>query len=135
MKFTRMVKQTVEVDAIRISLGGRAFDDPSEDWSGLPLFDAEKGEWTVDVDLATGRIKGWPGGAFDLFTKICDEGIYTLLQGDAEIVAIAGYVPNGVVPGEDGDYVEMKIAADGTITNWPRNPDLSKFTGECSDDE
>lgn len=40
------------------------------------------------------------------------------------------YVPNGIVPGEYGDYIDLKINADGIITNWPKNPDCSKFFPE-----
>ena len=41
---------------------------------------------------------------------------------------------HGVVPGEDGDYIILKIAADGTITNWPKKPDVSAFFGGGDDD-
>jgi hypothetical protein len=93
--------------------------------------------WSVFVDAATGKIHDWPQeyGAFDLQMKVVDEGVYTLF-GDClpdtmtpieEVAVIEGYVPNGVVPGMWGDYVDLKIAADGTITNWPKEPDFSAF--------
>ena len=44
------------------------------------------------------------------------------------------YVPNAVIPGEWGDYIDLQIAADGTITNWPKKPDVSAFFGGGDDD-
>lgn len=46
------------------------------------------------------------------------------------ICKIAGYVPNGLIPKSDdcGDYICLRISSDGTIENWPENPDYSDFT-------
>ena len=45
------------------------------------------------------------------------------------ICKIAGYVPNSLVPDSDdcGDYIRLRINSDGTIDNWPENPDYSYF--------
>ena len=92
--------------------------------------------WKARVNIDTGKIEGWPAdaGAQELYMKVNDAGTYTLLDGVLMLKALdREYVPNGVVPGEWGDYIDLKIAADGTITNWPKKPDLSAFFG--GDDE
>jgi hypothetical protein len=119
----RTISET-PVDTIRISVAVRYGDED------MPMdFPFRAGDmWTVDVDLATGKIKNWPGPAFDLYMKVCDEGAYYLFSNGQEVASIVeDYVPNGVVPGEYGDYIDFKIAQDGTITNWPKVPDLSAF--------
>jgi hypothetical protein len=37
------------------------------------------------------------------------------------------YVPHGLIPGEYGDYVSLKINEQGIITNWPKHPDIREF--------
>jgi siroheme synthase len=74
------------------------------------------------------RENGWPQGVEGRFyMKVVDEGTYTLinLQGDTRTVVACkqgDYVPHGVVPGEYGDYVHLKINGHGVITNWPKSP-------------
>jgi hypothetical protein len=41
-----------------------------------------------------------------------------------------GYVPNDLVPGSYGDYVELSINEEGVITNWPKNPSVDEFFDE-----
>jgi hypothetical protein len=85
--------------------------------------------WDATVDIDTGKIQNWPQGKTgDMHMKVCDGGTYTLLDKDGKSLAeIADYIPNSVVPGEYGDYIELKIDATGTITNWPKDPDVGKF--------
>jgi hypothetical protein len=86
--------------------------------------------WHAKVNLDTGKIEGWPAGkTADMHLTVKDSGTYTLLTEDGREVAKRenNYVPHGVVPGKYGDTVELKIAADGTITNWPRTLDTSAF--------
>lgn len=94
-------------------------------------FPMRKGDlWKAKVELDTGKIVDWPAGkSGDLYMKVCDEGTYTLLDDAGQKVAAIeqNYVPHGVVPGKYGDYVDLEISEDGTITNWPRKPDLSAF--------
>ena len=64
----------------------------------------------------------------NLYCKVCDAGVYTLFDEDGQTIAIrAGYVPHGIVPGEYGDYIDLKINEQGIITNWPKQPDASEF--------
>ena len=96
--------------------------------------------WVAEVNIDTGEIAGWPAGAGaqELYMKVNDGGTYTLRtitkDGVGSVKRDRKYVPHGVVPGEDGDYIILKIAADGTITNWPKKPDVSAFFGGGDDD-
>lgn len=93
--------------------------------------------WVAAVNIDTGKIEGWPAtaGARELYMKVNDAGIYTLCVDEgARVSRKHEYVPHGVVPGEDGDYIHLKIAADGTITNWPKKPDVSAFFGGDDDE-
>jgi hypothetical protein len=94
------------------------------------------GYWCPLIDLATGKIVGWPAGtSASIHYKVCDDGLYQLLSEDCKTVVkeINGYVPTIMCPeGEGyGDYVIMEIGEDGTIANW--KVDLSEF--EKSDDD
>ena len=60
----------------------------------------------------------------------CDSGTYILLDKDKKAICkITDYVPNGLIPESDdcGDYIRLRINSDGTIENWPENPDYSDF--------
>ena len=54
---------------------------------------------------------------------------YATAKEKKAICKIAGYVPNGLIPDQDDcrDYIRLKINSDGTIENWPENPDYSDF--------
>lgn len=78
--------------------------------------------WQPVIDLDTGKIEGWPEGTTaDLHYKVCDAGVYTLLDENRETVKqIDGYVPKIMCPGGAGygDYVIMKIGPDGVIADF-----------------
>lgn len=88
--------------------------------------------WTAAIDVDTGRIRSWPfGKSGDLYMKVTDGGSYKLISDDGRLIAERNdYVPHGVIPGDYGDYVDLKINADGTITNWPKKMDFSAFFPE-----
>lgn len=128
-------KRRIPVKYLRAECGVRYWEDASvngvEDTDGklIPLRNGDT--WDVTIDLATGKIEGWPEGTTaDIHYKVCDAGVYTLLD-DArlQIKSIDGYVPKMMAPGDEdhgfGDYVVMSIAADGTIHKW--KVDLSEF--------
>lgn len=87
------------------------------------------GTWCPVIDMRTGKIEGWPEGTTaNIHYKVCDDGAYELLDVDHQLVKrIEGYVIGMMCPEENGygDYVIMKIAADGTIAKW--KVDLSEF--------
>ena len=130
MKFTRKVEVTTEVTHIHVNAAVR-YDDEDMAYD-FPFRDGDR--WKAKVDIATGIIEEWPQGHFgNFYMKVCDEGIYTLLDAEGnEVTKKEGYVPNDLLPGEYGDYLSMEIDETGKITNWPKNPSLSDFTEEDS---
>ena len=85
--------------------------------------------WRAIIDLNERKVLDWPQGevlSFDM--KICDEGIYTLLDENMEeITRYEGYVPNQLLPGSFGDCLALDIDGDGIITNWRKDANLSNF--------
>lgn len=91
-----------------------------------------KGMWSGIVDLKTHKLLNWKPEYGDLYlqAKTCDSGTYILLDKDKKAICkITDYVPNGLIPESDdcGDYIRLRINSDGTIENWPENPDYSDF--------
>lgn len=129
MKAKVKIETEIEIQLIKMSLhirhvGGDDGDIPED----FPLLTGST--WSASVEIDTGRIvNGWPRGRSEnLYAKVCDGGVYTLYSlGGVEIATLHDYVPHGVVPGEYGDYVDLKINSEGVITNWPKNPDVSEF--------
>ena len=68
--------------------------------------------------------------------KVVDEGIYALLDEDGAYVAQISYdyVPNRVIPGEYGDYINMKIDETGKVTNMPYSISFDDFFKKNEDD-
>jgi hypothetical protein len=132
MKTTIKVEKVVDIKSVLIDIkpsyiGDNDDDDMSTDF---PLLNEQKTAWIAIVDVETGIIDNWPTGeAREMHVKVCDSGTYRLIDSDGnEIAAIVeGYVPNGLVPGSYGDYVELSIDETGRITNWPKYPDFSEF--------
>lgn len=86
--------------------------------------------WHAKVNLDTGKIEGWPAGrTANMHLTVKDCGIYTLLAENGREVAKLenDYVPHGIIPGQYGDTIELEIASDGSITNWPQRFDVSDF--------
>lgn len=103
-------------------------EDISNDFPGR-----EGDVWKADIEIDTGKILNWPAGRVEkMFLTVKDGGSYALVSVSGHQVALrdGNYVPHGVVPGEYGDAIKLDIAADGTITNWPRRPDVSEFFDE-----
>jgi hypothetical protein len=138
MKATVKVKTEVEIKSVIICIRPRYIGDSDEDDmpTDFPLLCPSKTQWVANVDIESGQIAGWPiGEKREMSVKVCDAGRYTLrdILGN-NIAVINGYVPNGVVPGEYGDYVDLKIDENGFITNWPKHPDISAFFKDEDED-
>lgn len=94
-------------------------------------------DWIVYINLDEKWIVDWPAGkTLKFFMKVCDCGIYTLYDSSInEIVKKEGYVPNNLLPGEYGDYLELDIDENGIIKNWLPNANLSDFENPLLTDE
>jgi len=126
MKTKIKIEQEVEIKTIRIEVAVRYEEDDIP--NSFPLRQGDM--WRADVDVDTGRITGWPAGQTgEMHMKVCDEGTYTLFDQHGNQIAKHenDYVPHGIVPGIYGDYIELKINADGIITNWPKKPNADDF--------
>lgn len=126
MKVTVKKPVTINIKTIRIIVAVRYGDEDMP--FDFPFRNDDT--WDISVDVDTGKIMDWPQGVeYDLHMKVCDCGSYWLYDENGEQVGANGedYAPNTIVPGSYGDYIEMKIAADGTITNWPKKPRVSAF--------
>ena len=102
--------------------------------SSYPL--VSKGMWSAVIDLKTHKLLNWKHeyGSLYFQVKVRDSGTYFLLDKDkTAICKIAGYVPNGLIPEADdcGDYIRLRINNNGTIENWPSEPDFSDFAEDA----
>ena len=89
----------------------------------------EGDNWEPVIHLGNGRIEDWPPGTnASIHYKVCDAGIYWLLD-DAKnpIARVEGYVISMMSPKKNGygDYVIMDIDAAGQIAGW--RVDLEPF--------
>jgi hypothetical protein len=84
----------------------------------------EGNSWKPSIELATGKILGWPmGTTADIHYKICDDGDYWLADSEGnKLYKWAGnYVPDRLLcVGESGygDYIILKVREDGRIADW-----------------
>lgn len=126
MKTTIKVKKEIEVKYVQLEVPVKyddedmPFDFPFRDgdiWS--PLIDIDNGK-IIDYEYS----ERWP-----LHMKITDGGSYYLLDENKELLLKIedDYVPNRLIPGSYGDYIEMNILPDGKIENWYKKPSLKDF--------
>lgn len=136
MKIELTVKKEFEVKYLHADCGVRYWEDASvngvEDENGDLIPCKEEDRWKPLIDLETGKILNWEQGkTADTHYKVCDDGVYTLLDENKEAIKeIDGYVPSVMCPEENGygDYVIMEIDENGQIANW--EADLSDFIEE-----
>lgn len=125
---------------IEVSAQVRYWEDATingtEDTDGT-LTPLRKGDcWEPVIRLADGMVMDWPEGTTaDIHFKVCDAGLYWLLDGERKRVSKwAGfYVPNEFLCHGDngyGDYIIMKIQSSGMVEKW-RTPNHEV----CEDDE
>jgi len=85
------------------------------------------------VDVDTGKIRNYPENCeFNLFEKVVDRGCYWLLDDKFQVILSIenDYVPNRLIPGSYGNYVNLHIDNAGIIINWPRKADFNDFIPE-----
>jgi hypothetical protein len=125
VKFEVTKPTTIDVKYVSISVAVRYDEDDMPNDFPFRIGDT----WSIIVDIETGKIKDWPEvnweEDFGLYMKVCDCGVYKLLDIDMFVLGeTEGYVPHGVVPGEYGDYIHLIIEPDGTISNWKDKRDI-----------
>lgn len=128
MKYTIKVEKEIYIKYIEVTLP--IYYEKEDMPYDFPMRNG--GVWAAIVDIDSGKIERWPQGREGSFyMKVCDSGTYELLDPNFKsIVEIQDYVPNSLIPGEWGDYVDLKIDKEGYITNWPKNPSVSEFFRE-----
>lgn len=127
MRAKIQVKKEVEIKWLSVSAEVRYWEDASvngvEDADGTLIPLRKQDAWEPWIDVDTGKIKNWPKGTTaDIHYKVCDAGIYSLLDniGDTLFTAENCYVPTCLCPEEQGfgDYIIMKIDGEGQIQGW-----------------
>ena len=127
-----MVEKEVDITHVEVTVPIRYADED------IPYdFPSRNGDiWNVTINVDNGRISNWDGTTKLTFeTKICDTGTYTLVDTDGKTVATIynDYVPNNLIPGEYGDYINLEIDEGGYITNWPKKPNFCDFFRNSDD--
>lgn len=128
MKTTIKVEKEIDIKGVGIRVPVRYGEEDIP--NNFPM---RKGDvWEAFVFMDSGKIRDWPiGRSGSMHMKVCDSGQYFLYDEKGNVLAsLYDYVPNKLIPGEYGDYIELDINADGIITNWYREPDVSQFFGD-----
>jgi hypothetical protein len=126
MKTIIKVEKEVDVESVSVSVAVRygTEDIPAD-------FPMRKGDtWSARINIDAGTILDWPQGQSGrLSMKVCDQGTYRLLDAAGLVIAERenDYVPNHLIPGEYGDYIDLDIDETGRIVNWPKRPSLEDF--------
>lgn len=112
----------LQVDAeVRYWEDAEVNGEPDDHGDLIPL--KQEDRWVPVIRLADGFIGGWPAGTTaDIHYKVCDQGEYFLLNAALQRVAkyYSDYVPSILAVGDKGygDYIILKVAADGFIEGW-----------------
>ena len=126
MKATVKIEKEIDFRSVHIKVPVRYEEEQIP--NDFPLRVGDTWEATIDID--SGQISEWPKGEEgSIHLKVCDEGIYTLFdEHGSQVGSIEqNYAPNGLIPGEYGDYVIMDIGQDGIVKNWPTHPCVEEF--------
>lgn len=96
----------------------------------LKIEDSEYNHIEIIFDYKTGKIANYSNFDFKLFLKICDEGIYFILNKDFDVIREKRdcYIPD-CIPNEYGDYIDL-VVEKGVIKNITSNYDFSCFYEE-----
>lgn len=139
MKIEMQVTKEVDVCYLKVDANVRYWEDgkingerdinleDSDDPNAAPKMPCavkvgDEWHWMPVIDLNTGNIIGWPKGTSAyIYYKVCDEGVYTLLDADQkEIRKVESYVPDCLSIDECGygDYIIMTVNKDGHIEDF-----------------
>lgn len=81
--------------------------------------------WKIDID--EGKILDWNGLKVSVYYKVCDQGQYTLLDSDENVIfEVESYVPKILSIDDDGygDYIYIDVDENGYIKEWTCNNKL-----------
>lgn len=125
-----ILKIQKQVNIVRLNLQVAVRYDEEDMPNDAPMRNGDM--WVATIDLDSQKIDCWPQGkTLEFYMKVCDEGIYTLFDDEGnEVLKREGYVPNQLLPGEYGDYLELKIDENGVITNWLEDANFDDFKDE-----
>ena len=129
MKVKILVPKDVDIKFVRVEVAVR-YDDEQIPYD-FPLRNGDM--WKATIDIDDGRILDWQDGKSGrLYLKVVDEGSYYLIDDEGnEVLSIEEYyVPNKLLPGKYGDYIDLNIDEKGFITNWYKNPSIFDFLKE-----
>ncbi|MBQ4380499.1 MAG: hypothetical protein II806_04405 [Bacteroidaceae bacterium] len=130
--FTREVETEVKylvVDAhVRNWDSGEVNGEEDDDENPrMPFANKACSMWNITIDVDEGRIVDWPEGVrAGVFYKVCDEGVYSLLDADKNLVErVESYVPDCLAISDTGygDYICFDVEPDGHIEDWEFNQD------------
>lgn len=127
MKATIKIEKEVEIKYLKVTAHVRYWEDAEvngaeedDDNPTIPFNDKET--WTPVIDVDSGCIVDWPQGVTaSVHYKVCDEGVYTLLDADKNVIKeISSYVPDCLSISDSGygDYICIDIDENGHINNW-----------------
>ena len=126
MKTTIKIEKEVELKTLIVHAGVRYWEDAevngTDDENGNLIPCRVGDSWKPIIDIYNGVITNWKEGTTaKIHYKVCDCGIYTLLDENGDFVAEKdGYVPDIMSPKEQGygDYIIMDIDGNGNIAKW-----------------
>ena len=99
--------------------------------------------WCLEIDVETGKVKDWPKDfCIETFFKICDDGLYQLIDEEGNVVWDSVktryyYVPDFLALEDEGygDYMYLNIDGEGNIEHWEEAKSRIMDILEKDDDE
>jgi len=143
LKYLKSEIKEYDVEKIRCICGVRYWEDASvdgkRDLEGSLIPNRRGDCWDITIDIATGKIDNWsPEVTANIYYKVCDDGVYQLLDHDGMIVTKKdGYVPGFLSPNDNGhgDYIIMKIDKQGMIEGWrPTSSQIQEYFSNGEND-
>lgn len=128
------IKKEVEIWAVRLEVPAENIDNVGD----LPKEIIKGDTLTLTFVIPQGIIIDWPANTLEEYTiygNVCDRGSYYLLDDNYEVISKIeeDYVPYRVIPGENGDYINLKIK-NGKIQNMYNRFSFLDFPGIWDND-
>lgn len=86
----------------------------------------ESDYWCITIDINEGKVLNWPKGyCLNTWFKVCDDGLYQVIDIDGNVVWDSMktgyyYVPGFLCIDDEGygDYMDLTIDGEGYIKDW-----------------